>query len=755
MILENVKSSRSTDIYAFGIVAWEVLSGERFLSDQNLGQIITSHSKRITPDFTKLQGKYDQRLIQLLSSCCDHERSNRPSSILCCSYLSSILIDYEKEVHDIFFSYAWADQNFLSHIPISLNRLGYRVWFDLENMGHDLNKSMIDGVKNSKVFLACLSRSYFKSKNCKKELKAAVKNHKIIICLIVDEFDPSKPIDWIPKKYLIKYHIRNYIYLNLSEIKRNYQWELHRLDNSSNFMKTDEEKKKQLALWDEIKKLFRFLRDYGIYPRVHFVSYLNGYEDRITPIFEKIFPEKDLDSNKLATVPLKGEYIHLTNIDVENPITRNYGIEEMLFEITQNENQSEEFICALYFRLLFSLNEKEESNKLEPSLIPVLINCLQEMKQKYPDNSILQHEKVIELLHSFEHYQLNPLTDMLMDRSQNALLIKYPDLSKIETNYQNYFHFEDILPILIELIYCLMFSILLAPCFVLPLVTILYRLSQMLVVVFTFSCWMFFYPFASLTYCLYRLIILACSLSTARVEPVLWFQNWGFPSFDEDYHSCWFKFLVRSHTFIFYLLYLGLVIMGFGFLPIYLKWEWTDLLISCVQLDKSTQEFHYWGSPEYRNDSLTCSEPVYNIGEDFGRYNCICYTQKILDSCQNNFDLAETEVSNNCGDYLYYSQILPKLTLAVQLYVCFLVILFGVGFYYRTTLRKRVEQFVRSSKLCNFCSLKQKKTKESLIDQDGLPQEQQQSQQEQEQEQEQELQQVARHFPVPQEELFV
>ena len=57
------------------------------------------------------------------------------------------------------------------------------MWYDQAEMGWDLTKSMNDGVKRSKVMLACVDKGYQDRPNCMLELRAA----KALV-------DPVKPV---------------------------------------------------------------------------------------------------------------------------------------------------------------------------------------------------------------------------------------------------------------------------------------------------------------------------------------------------------------------------------------------------------------------------------------------------------------------------------------------------------------------------------------------------------------------------------
>lgn len=62
---------------------------------------------------------------------------------------------------------------------------GFSVWRDKTNLEktESLESELSSNIKSSKVFLFCLTRKYYLSKNCKKELRYAIN-----IC------NPSKPV---------------------------------------------------------------------------------------------------------------------------------------------------------------------------------------------------------------------------------------------------------------------------------------------------------------------------------------------------------------------------------------------------------------------------------------------------------------------------------------------------------------------------------------------------------------------------------
>jgi hypothetical protein len=94
---------------------------------------------------------------------------------------------------DIFFSHTWIHKCVLSYVYEALTRSGYRVWYDMDEMGYDLQKSMRDGIANSTVVVVCLNRLYMSRENCMFELKEAYKTGKRIIVFAIE----PNVFDWI------------------------------------------------------------------------------------------------------------------------------------------------------------------------------------------------------------------------------------------------------------------------------------------------------------------------------------------------------------------------------------------------------------------------------------------------------------------------------------------------------------------------------------------------------------------------------
>jgi serine/threonine protein kinase len=153
----SVIASRSTDMYAFVVYDWEILSGSPpFERDPNFPQCVLDGQR---PSISLFPSDTPKMVIEMIVDCWDDERSKRKSAIECLSILSQECEILKGGEFDIFFSHAWKNKPFLSHVHRLLVRSGYRVWYDVTDMGHDLEESMIKGIENSKVISCLLKQS--------------------------------------------------------------------------------------------------------------------------------------------------------------------------------------------------------------------------------------------------------------------------------------------------------------------------------------------------------------------------------------------------------------------------------------------------------------------------------------------------------------------------------------------------------------------------------------------------------------------
>ena len=177
-------ASRSTDIYAFAILCWEILTQRRpFENDTNFPQSVIDGKR---PSLDELPSDTPATIRKMLELCWSADRNVRLSAVECVSILCHEYEVLASGKFDIFFSHAWDNKPFLSHVHRFLVRGGHRVWYDQKDMGHDLIQSMIHGIESSKIVLICLNHLYLSRENCLFELREAHKRNKILVILLIE-----------------------------------------------------------------------------------------------------------------------------------------------------------------------------------------------------------------------------------------------------------------------------------------------------------------------------------------------------------------------------------------------------------------------------------------------------------------------------------------------------------------------------------------------------------------------------------------
>ena len=225
MDIDGVANSRTTDMYSFGVIAWEVLSGKR-PSDQyaRMGpyqrlEALKNGKQPLDP--ADVKDNVPQDVKDLVRQCLKYSSSesgsgqDRPKASEALQVLNAALQQQRQGKYDIFISYNWGPakqaldpakaataaapvekvyprQLLALEIYRELNALGYTVWLDIFDMGVSLSDSMQQGIKSSKCVVVLLSPEYVKSRNCRYEVDFAVQQKKpLVICMVCD---PDKDI---------------------------------------------------------------------------------------------------------------------------------------------------------------------------------------------------------------------------------------------------------------------------------------------------------------------------------------------------------------------------------------------------------------------------------------------------------------------------------------------------------------------------------------------------------------------------------
>ena len=183
-------ASRSTDVYAFGTLMWEILTGRQPWAGHNEASRLTALLRGEQLDLAQLPLATPPPVRRLVESCLDTRRAARPHMGELRATLERELLVAQDERSDVFLSYAWGlggvRKPLTDAIYSALRADGLRVWLDSEDMGHDLQASMREGVARSSVVVALVSPDYAASANCMFELREAVVTGKPLVTCVVE-----------------------------------------------------------------------------------------------------------------------------------------------------------------------------------------------------------------------------------------------------------------------------------------------------------------------------------------------------------------------------------------------------------------------------------------------------------------------------------------------------------------------------------------------------------------------------------------
>jgi hypothetical protein len=103
---------------------------------------------------------------------------------------------------NFFLSYAHENKEEVMEMLDHLTQSGLTVWKDTEEMKHgSIDEHMMNGIRNSRVFVACISTKYRDSENCKSEIYHAKAIKKDIVYVLFEkikgEEERMDQLDWI------------------------------------------------------------------------------------------------------------------------------------------------------------------------------------------------------------------------------------------------------------------------------------------------------------------------------------------------------------------------------------------------------------------------------------------------------------------------------------------------------------------------------------------------------------------------------
>lgn len=103
--------------------------------------------------------------------------------------------DAEGEHYDMMISYCWAQKELCHRINDRLEKDGFSVWLDRDEMHGSIVEAMAEAIEKSRFVLICMSSNYKKSGNCKAEAEYAFNQKSKIIPLMVEA--NYKPDGWL------------------------------------------------------------------------------------------------------------------------------------------------------------------------------------------------------------------------------------------------------------------------------------------------------------------------------------------------------------------------------------------------------------------------------------------------------------------------------------------------------------------------------------------------------------------------------
>ena len=94
---------------------------------------------------------------------------------------------------NFFLSYAHENKEEVMKFLDHLTKAGLTVWKDTDEMKQgSIDEHMMNGIRNSRVFVACISTKYRDSENCMKEFNYAIANKIDIVYVLFEKIKGEK-----------------------------------------------------------------------------------------------------------------------------------------------------------------------------------------------------------------------------------------------------------------------------------------------------------------------------------------------------------------------------------------------------------------------------------------------------------------------------------------------------------------------------------------------------------------------------------
>jgi serine/threonine protein kinase len=171
------KPSRKSDVYAFAVLAWELLVEKRpFTHAYNEIVLSSMIHQGQRPSLNDIPKDCPKKVIELIDACWQTDRSRRKFAIECFSNLKYHHGLLSKSVYTLFISHDNSTHSLACNISYRLTQLGYSVFFnqnvhDPDSKDHD----ELASVSQTKIILILANQTYQNNDRCLQVLKAAKK----------------------------------------------------------------------------------------------------------------------------------------------------------------------------------------------------------------------------------------------------------------------------------------------------------------------------------------------------------------------------------------------------------------------------------------------------------------------------------------------------------------------------------------------------------------------------------------------------
>ena len=185
--------SRKTDIYAMAVLSWQILARKKpysHVSDAANLSVRVHRGER--PSLSDLPANVPSSIRDMIKDCWSVDRRHRWHAAECLAVVEHALYNLSSGTFDIFCSHAWKNKPFVSNLYRMLTACGYKIWYDLVDMGNNIIDSMREGIEKSQVFLVVLNSLYQTRENCMFELTYARSLGKPVIAVIIE----ADPLSW-------------------------------------------------------------------------------------------------------------------------------------------------------------------------------------------------------------------------------------------------------------------------------------------------------------------------------------------------------------------------------------------------------------------------------------------------------------------------------------------------------------------------------------------------------------------------------